>query len=49
MAAVAVARGGAQSAYVLLGEEQIEIGFNPLDPAAAIEGVGDVVADFLLR
>ena len=44
-----VARGGAQSAYVLLGDEQVEIAFNPLDPAAAIEGVGDVVADFLLR
>jgi hypothetical protein len=42
-----VTRTGAQSAYVLLGNDQIEIQFNPLDPAAAIEGVGDVIADYL--
>ena len=43
-----VGRDGSQAAYVLLGEDRIEIGFNPLDPAAALEGVGDLIAETLL-
>lgn len=42
-----VTRTGDQSAYVLLGDDQIEIDFNPLDPAAAITGVGDAIASYL--
>ena len=42
-----VERSGAQSAYVLLGDDRIEIEFNPLDPAAALEGVGDAITDYL--
>ena len=44
-----VNRSGAQSAYVLLGSDRVEIAFNPLDPAAAIEGVGDAIVDYLSR
>jgi hypothetical protein len=40
-----VTRTGAQSAYVLLGNDQVEISFNPLDPAAALEGVGNAIVD----
>lgn len=36
-----------QSAYILLGNERIEIQFNPLDPVAAIEGVADAIATAL--
>jgi len=44
-----VARTGEQFAYVLLDGERIEIAFNPLDPAAAITGVGDTIASYLAR
>ena len=38
-----------QSVYILLDNERIEIEFNPLDPAAAIEGIGDVIARQILK
>ena len=44
-----VTRTGAQSAYVLLGNDKIDIDFNPLDPAAAIDGVGDALAAYLTQ
>ena len=37
-----------QSAYILLDNQRIDISFNPLDPAAAIEGVGDVIVAALI-
>ena len=42
-----VMRTGEQSAYILLGNDKIDIAFNPLDPAAAIEGVGDLIVAYL--
>ena len=43
-----IVRDGAQSAYVDLGSDRIEITFNPLDPATIIENLGDLIADALL-
>jgi hypothetical protein len=40
---------GAQSAYVLLGNDKVYITFNPLDPSAAIQGVGDALAAYLTQ
>ena len=42
-----VSRSGQQSAYILLGNDQINITFNPLDPAAAVSGVGDALVDYM--
>jgi hypothetical protein len=42
-----VTRAGAQSAYVLLNDDRIDISFNPLDPAAAIAGIGDAIVDYM--
>lgn len=44
-----VKRTGEQSAYILLGNDKIDIDFNPLDPAAAIDGVGDVIVEYLAQ
>lgn len=44
-----VMRTGEQSAYILLGNDKIDIAFNPLDPKAAIDGVGDLIVDYLTQ
>jgi hypothetical protein len=44
-----VTRDGDQSAYILLGNDRVDITFNPLDPAAAIKGVGDALAAYLTQ
>lgn len=44
-----VKRTGEQSAYVLLGNDKIDIAFNPLDPKAAIDGVGDLIVTYLTK
>lgn len=37
-----------QSAYILLNNQRVDITFNPLGPAAALKGVGDVIASQLI-
>lgn len=42
-------RGLEQSVYVLLGNERIEINFNPLDPVNAIDNIGSLIAEQILQ
>jgi hypothetical protein len=41
-------RGLNQSVYVLLGEDKIEISFNPLDPVSVVDNIGSLMAKQVL-
>lgn len=41
-------RGLEQSVFVLLGDDRIEISFNPLDPASVVDNIGSLMAKQIL-
>lgn len=44
-----VTRDMEQSVYVLLGNERIEIDFNPLDPVNVIDNIGSLIAEQIIQ
>ena len=48
-AGYAVTSLGEQSVFVDLGEERVEIGFNPLDPQSVVDNIGELIATRLVE
>ncbi len=48
-AGYSVTRNLDQSIYILLGQDKIEVDFNPLDPVTVVENIGNLISDQLLQ